>query len=45
VLNRLNLISYANGKNSIFEIALMLRIKLRTLVNEYKLLKKNKIIF
>ena len=41
---RWNLIAYANGKNSIFFIGKLLKVKLRDLLEEYKRLKKEKII-
>ncbi len=44
VYNRTHLIAYSNGKNNIFDISIKLKIKLRTLLTEYKLLKKNKIL-
>ena len=41
---RWHFIAYANGSNSIFFIAEVLKVKLRDLLEEYKRLKKEKII-
>ena len=40
---RSNLIAYADGKRSIFEISNLLNINLKKVFNEYKVLKENKI--
>lgn len=44
IYNRLNLIAYANGINNIFEISKILNVNLRVLLNELKILKRNKVI-
>ncbi len=41
---RLNLIAYANGKNNIFKISKLLNLNLSTVLQEYLLLKKEKIL-
>ena len=40
---RSNLIAYADGKRSIFEISNLLNLNLKKVFNEYKVLKENKI--
>ena len=41
---RLNLIAYANGKNNIFKISKLLNLNLSKVLQEYMLLKKEKIL-
>ena len=39
----MNFITYADGSNSIFEIANLIDLDLKSVVNEAKLLKQNKL--
>ena len=40
-INRINIIAYSDGLNSVFEIALKLKISLSKILEEIKILKKN----
>ena len=42
---RKNFIAYANGKRNIFEIANILKLNIKDLSDEYKILKKKKLLF
>ena len=44
VFLRKNFIAYSNGKRNIFEIANILKSNIKDLIDEYKILKKNKIL-
>ena len=41
----LHLLSYADGKHNILDIADLLNVKIQEVVGAYKILKKNKILF
>ena len=41
---RMNFLAYCDGKCSIFDICRFINCDLKTLLNEYKLLKKNKLV-
>ena len=41
---RMNLIAYADGKNTFFDIAKILNRPLSDLINEYKILKSNQVL-
>ena len=42
---RMNFLAYCDGKCSIFDICKIINCDLKTLINEYKLLKKNNLLF
>jgi len=44
ISNRMDIIAYCNGRNSIFEIASITKIDLPTVIDEIKLLSENKLI-
>ena len=44
IKNRMNFLAYCNGKNSIFEICSLINCELSELINEYILLRKEKVI-
>ncbi len=44
VKNRMNLLAYSDGKSSIFEISKKLNLPINIILNEYKVLKENKLI-
>ena len=41
----MNFLAYCDGKCSIFDICKIINCDLKTLINEYKLLKKNNLLF
>ena len=41
----MNVITYSDGKTNIFEIAKILNMPLKIIIEEIKILKKNQIIF
>ncbi len=44
VKNRMNLLAYSDGEKNIFEISNLIKSPLKELLEEYKILKKNKIL-